>query len=289
MAIQPIHAKTAVSASRCILVLALGWHLSAAPAAAAIGTASLSSTGSNSAVLTFSHSGYRADNFPFGVAKGYKYRVCWSVTTGLQPDGMCLNTSSQEIELTELNVGLTSAIKITCFCSQQISGNLYGPPGNRTVANLNYTHQLPPSPPGLVSSVNVRVRGVQSGQCLFINSSNSFVRGWQCWADPAMVFALETFSDGSKRLHHAQSGRCITATAASSDILALPCGGNGSKLMVLPQPGGPVLVRFLFVSGIGSWQSGPFCLVANAANGQNAGRQNCNIGGAALPLMLDPV
>ena len=281
-----------ISASRPIPLLILGWSLSATPAAANIGTASLTSTGSTSAILTFSHSGYETRAFPFGKAEGYRYLVCWRQLNqiGLACNYNPLPSNSQQVQLTGLTVGLPINITIQCICGRERGRLPSGPFGDRVVVNMNYTHQLPPPVPGLVSSTNVRVRGVQSGQCLFINSTNAFVRGWPCWADPAMVFALETFSDGSKRLHHVQSGLCITAISHSSAVLALPCGDGRSKLVVMPQsgPGGPVVVRFMFPPvGIGSWQIGP-CLMANSANGLNATRQNCN-GGAALPLMLDPV
>lgn len=284
-----INAKTAV----CIGLLALGWHLSATPAAANIGSASLTSTGSTSAVLTFSHSGFEARAFPFGVAQSHKYRVCWRQLNqvGLACMYQAFNTSDQQVQLSGLTVGLPINITIQCYCGTERNHGLSGPFGDRVVVNMNYTHQLPPPVPGLTGSTNVRVRGAQSGQCLFINSSNSLVRGWNCWADPAMVFALETFSDGSKRLHHVQSGLCISALGPSPAVFALPCGGGGSKLAVIPQsgPGGPVLVRFLFAPvGIGSGQTGSTCLMANAANGLNAMRQNCG-GGAALSLILDPV
>jgi hypothetical protein len=294
MAMRSIDAKPAGSAGSFVLLLALGWHLSAAPAAAAgIGSASLSSTGSGSAVLTFSHDGYKADNFPYGVAQGSRYRVCWRQLNqvGLACMYNALNTSGQQVLLTGLTAGLPINITIQCFCSRQIHGNLYGPPGDRVVVDMNYTHQLPPPVAGLVSSTNVRVRGVQSGQCLFINSTNSIVRGWSCWPDPAMVFALETFSDGSKRLHHVQSGLCIGAIGPIPNAVAMSCGGAGSRLTILPQPGSgnPVMVRFVFVpGGMGSWQTGAACLMANAANGQNATRQFCT-GQPALLLMLDPV
>jgi hypothetical protein len=281
--------KMTVGIGRCVPLLALGWLLSVAPAAANIGTASLTSTGSTSAMLTFSHAGYRADNFPFGVAVGSKYRVCWRQLlnqVGLACNYYALNTSSQQVLLSGLTVGQPINITIQCFCSRQIHNNVYGPPGDRVVINMNYTHQVPPPATGLVSSTNVRVRGVQSGQCLFINSSNVFVRGWPCWADPAMVFALETFSDGTKRLHHVQSGMCITAMWGS-DVVGLPCGSDASKLAIIPQsgPGNPVLVRFLFVGGgIGG---APRCLMANTANGLNATSQVCS-GVPVLPIIFDP-
>lgn len=276
-----------------VLLLALGCLLAAAPAAASIGTASLTSTGSTSAVLTFSHSGHQANSFPFGVAQSYKYRVCWRQLNqvGLACMYHALNTNNQQVQLTGLTVGLPINITIQCYCKRHITGNMYGPSGYRVVANMNYTHQLPPPVPGLVGSTNVRVRGVQSGQCLFVNSSNANVRGWSCWADPAMVFALETFSDGSKRLRHVQSGLCITA-GLGSDVFALPCGGSRSKLLITPPsaPGGPVYAAFISASGgFGGGQMGMTCLRANPANGLNATRQSCNSSAAALQLMLDPV
>lgn len=281
----------AIAASRPSLLLVLGWHLSATPAAANIGTASLTSTGPTSAVLSFSHTGYQARPFPFGVAAGNKYRVCWRQLNqiGLACIYNAENTNGA-VQLTNLTVGLPINITIQCWCGKERPHLAPGPFGDRVVVNMNYTHQLPPPVPGLVGTTNVRVRGVQSGQCLFINSSNALVRGWSCWNDPAMVFALETFSDGSKRLHHVQSGLCITAISYSTDVLALPCGDGRSKLEIIPQagPGGPVFVRFMFPPEIGNWQIGR-CLMANAADGQNASRQNCNSFGAALPLMLDPV
>lgn len=268
------------------------WELSAAPAGVNIGSATLTSTGSTSAVLTFSHDGYQANNFPFGVAQGHKYRVCWRQLNqvGLACMYEAYNTSVQQVQLSGLTAGLPINITIQCFCRRQLTSRLYGPPGDRIVVNMNYTHQLPPPVPGLLSSTNVRVRGVQSGQCLFINSTNAVVRGWSCWADPAMVFALETFSDGSKRLHHVQSGLCVTA-APMSQVLAQSCGHSGSKLAIIPQsgPGGPVIVQFLFVPpAMGGGQMGAKCLMANGADGLSATRQNCSMG-PALPLMLDPV
>jgi hypothetical protein len=269
-----------------------GWNPSAAPAVANIGSATLTSTNSTSAVLTFSHSGFEARPFPFGVAQTHKYRVCWRQLNqvGLACMYQAVNTSVQQVELSGLTVGLPINITIQCYCGRERNHGLSGPFGGRVVVNMNYTHQLPPPVPGLTGSTNVRVRGIQSGQCLFVDTSASLVRGWSCWADPAMVFALETFSDGSKRLRHVQSGLCITA-GPMSHVRAQPCGHNGAKLAVMPPsgPGGPVLVRFLFtMGGIGGGQTGPSCLKANGANGSTATRQNCGAG-PALSLMLDPV
>jgi hypothetical protein len=282
-----------ITASRPILLLVLGWHLSATPASANIGSATLTATSSTSAILSFSHSGYQAKPFPFGVAQGWKYRVCWRQLNqvGLACMYNPVNTNGA-VQLTGLTPGLPINITIQCYCGRERPRLPSGPFGDRIVVNMNYTHHLPPPTPGLVGSTNVRVRGAQSGQCLFINSTNALVRGWPCWADPAMVFALETFSDGSKRLHHVQSGLCITAIGPSSEVFAQPCGGDGSKLAIMPQssPGGSVLVRFLFArAGFNSWQIGTTCLMANTANGSNASRQDCGSFGSLLPLMLDPV
>lgn len=271
-----------------------GWNPSAAPAAVNIGSATLTSTSSTSAVLTFSHSGFEARPFPFGVAQTHKYRVCWRQLNqvGLACMYQRVNVSVQQVDLTGLTVGLPINITIQCYCGRERNHGLSGPFGDRVVVNMNYTHQLPPSVPGLTGSTSVRVRGVQSGQCLYINSSSALVRGWSCWDDPAMVFALETFSDGTRRLRHVQSGLCITASGPMADVSAQPCVQSRAKLAVTPQsgPGGPVVIRFLFGRvGLGSGQMGATCLVANAANGLAAARHNCGAGGAALHLMLDPV
>jgi hypothetical protein len=278
-----------------VLLLTVAGLLSASPAAADIGSANLTSAGSTSAVLTFSHPGFQARDFPFGFAQGNLYRICWRQVSN-QPGLACMfnawNSDVPQWTIGNLTVGMTINITVQCFCGRHRWGNVYGPFGERFVASISYTHQLPPPVPGLVGSTNVRVRGVQSGQCLFINSTNSMVRGWPCWADPAMVFALESFSDGSKRLRHVQSGLCITALDFTWDVMALPCGGNGAKLAIMPQPGSgnPVLARFMFVRRpFGSSQMGSTCLMTNLANGLNATRQICGAGGAALPLILDPV
>lgn len=283
-----------ITAIRAILPLVLGWHLAATPASATIGTASLTSTGPNSATLTFSHTDFQANAFPFGVAQTYKYRVCFRQLNqiGLACMYNALNTNSQTVELTGLTVGLPINITIQCWCRRQINAHLYGLSSDRIVADMNYTHQLPPPVPGLVSSSNVRVRGLQSNQCLYINlSSDALVHGWSCWADPAMVFALESFSNGTNRLRHVQTNRCITAIGPGT-VLAQPCGGNESLLAILPQagPGSPVHVRFLFAHSGWPFAGGQFgttCLVANSANGQSATRHVCNSSGLEL-LMLDP-
>src|SRR5262245_41978684 len=117
-----------IPTSRPILLLALGSHLSATPAAADIGTASLTATSSTSAVLSFSHTGFQANAFPFGVAQGWKYRVCWRQLNqvGLACMYNRVNTDGQMVQLTGLTVGLPINITIQCWCRKQLTGNLYG-------------------------------------------------------------------------------------------------------------------------------------------------------------------
>lgn len=250
----------------------------AADALAPIGTVDVTAVGSNSARVDVTHSGFST------APADYRYEICWKKTS--QITFICwanqfLTNNTSEV-LTGLSSGTTYKMRVRCYCRKSIGP---WPAVWREVKDeFNYTFYPPPPPPA--PAPIVRVRGVQSGQCLFVDG-NLRTRNWGCWNDPGMRFALETVPGGMKQLRHVNSGLCIYGWVPNvPSVLANACGLTGTRITLIPQTAGQVMIS-IPATGTGFQTGNGGCLSTGAANGGDASKAPCS-GAPSQRFVLDP-
>jgi hypothetical protein len=139
-----------------------------------------------------------------------------------------------------------------------------------------------PPPPAL------RIRNVQTSQCLFVNAGGPGVNSWGCWSDPNMRFYEDPLPGGQIRLRHVSSNLCLGRSGNLGRVYAEPCGTTGTNLTLIPDGSG--LVRISFPKGLtGQLFSAPGCLYqASATNGTTATTEPSCSSTSATRFKLEP-
>ncbi len=78
----------------------------------------------------------------------------------------------------------------------------------------------------------IRVRHVDTGECIFIDNGNLGMKAWECWNDPNMEFSILKGSDGKLKLQHVSSSLCLgpRGTENGSGIFGYSC--NNSRVLL---------------------------------------------------------
>jgi hypothetical protein len=274
-----------ISAMIAAIAIAFGsLLLHPAIASADIGTAFIAPASPTEVQVTLSHTGFTAYPFTDTATQGYLYRVCWRQLNevALPCYTNLLNSNSQTFRIGGLTIGLPMKLLVWCYCRSDDWPHLKI---NRVVVDTTFT--LTAMPAQTAAGPIVWVRHVATHKCLFLDPNGARARGWTCWGDPNMRFALEPFN-GHKRLRSLHTGLCLDGGAiASSNAGAWSCSSMAAMLDLVDQGGGKVLIKMLYSRGTNPmFSTGPGgCLRAGSGEGEDIHKQACSAG---LLFALDP-
>lgn len=101
----------------------------------------------------------------------------------------------------------------------------------------------PSTPCNLGTGSNVRLRHVNSNQCLYPGLGSN-MNHWSCWADPGLVYYVENAGSGLVRLRHSLTDRCIGANAQNgAPVPQGPCQAGFSNYLYILESAAPGVVR----------------------------------------------
>jgi hypothetical protein len=256
---------------------------SPAEALQSIGSVEVTALGANSARVDISLSGFST------APADYRYEICWRKVNQIM--FICWANEALTNDAAQIIYGLsantTYRMRVRCYCRK--TAGPWPAIWREVKDEFDYTFAPPPPPPPPTpppATAYYRLRNVQSGQCLFVETSSSRVRNWGCWNDPGMRFALLTFQDGHKQLRHANSGLCVWGMfASSSSVFATGCGATGTNVVLTQQSPG------VFSIGIDAMVFGMAtsgrCLNIGSPNGGDIWKSACN-GTPLQRFSLDP-
>lgn len=245
--------------------------------ASTLGSVIVTATAEHSARVEILLSDYTAVGSP-------KYEVCWRKVN--QVMFICwangFQTDDSSSFLSDLSLNTTYRIRVKCHC--RLSNRQWPATWQQVQNEFDYTFVPPPAP---ANAATVRLRAVQSGQCIFVDTNGARLRNWGCWDDPEMRFSVETLPDGQKQLRHVRTELCIWgSTPYSSVAQANICGTTGTSIVLISKGGAQ------FNISIPTTRSGRFtgpggCLSTGWSNGGNVIKSQCSNNPAQL-FVLDP-